>query len=87
MKALRKRLVDDWCAAWRWVSMQMMALAVILQVVPAEAFLSVYALAPPDIQMLLPSRTALVVFCLAVAMIGRIWKQKPKRRTRRDETA
>ena len=83
MRALRLRLVDDCGAVWRWWSARMMAVALVLQVIPAETFLTVYALVPGDLQMLLPSRTALVIAATVLAFIARVWKQKPPKKKRR----
>ncbi len=77
LRGLRARLVDDWRALWRWWSARMMVLAALIQVIPAENFLTVYAMVPADLQMLLPSRTVLVVICTVLALVGRIWKQGP----------
>ena len=82
MGGLKERLVDDWRAVWRWWSARMMALVLLLQIIPAEAFLTVYAMVPEDLQMLLPSRTLLVVVCALLALAGRVVKQKPKGRKR-----
>lgn len=70
MIELRKYFIDDASRAWRWLSMQAMAID--------TAFLVVWATLPDDLKTALPSWLvpAMAVFVLLVGMIGRIVKQK-----------
>ncbi|MEA3035770.1 MAG: hypothetical protein QOH04_1535 [Sphingomonadales bacterium] len=75
---LERRLVGDWRQAHKWWSTRLLALSALVQIIPADAFLSVYAMVPEDLQMLLPSRTLIVVSLTGLAFLGRVAKQKGK---------
>lgn len=66
------RLIPDWRSAWRWFSVQ--ALAVI------GALPIVWSMLPPDVKSLLPAGWGMWVFVvLAVAgVLGRVVDQAPK---------
>lgn len=72
---LKGWLVDDWCLAWRFWSMRLIAIAAFLSAWP-ESFLYLYFFVPGDLQPLLPARTTVIVTCLVLAFIARIIKQR-----------
>jgi hypothetical protein len=78
MDALRNRLVADWRSAAKWWSVRLVAASAVIQIIPADSFLSVYAMVPADLQMLLPSRTLIVVTLSVLALLARVTKQKDK---------
>lgn len=55
------RLVPDWRSAWRWFSVQALAILAVLPVV--------WATLPPDIKALIPAKYGLYI-AAAVALAG-----------------
>lgn len=66
------KLVDDARRAWRWFSMQCMALALALQVA--------WETMPPELQAGVPPRAVSVITwaLLVLGIVGRLVKQEPK---------
>jgi hypothetical protein len=64
------RLIDEWRGAWRWFSMQAMALAAALQ--------GAWAALPDDMRQHVPGRivTAATLALLVLGIGGRLVKQK-----------
>lgn len=65
------RLEEDWKSAWRWFSMQAMALNV--------GFLATWAMLPTEFKEAMPSwfMPAVAIGLLLTGMIGRLMQQKP----------
>lgn len=65
LNKLGMRLVDDWHKAWRWLSVQALALGAALQ----GAWLAV----PADLKASVPSKyvTAITMTILVVGLVGR----------------
>jgi hypothetical protein len=75
---LQDRLVADWRHAHKWWSTWLLGLSALVQFIPADTFLSVYAMVPEDLQMLLPSRTLIVVTLTLLTFVARVTHQKGK---------
>jgi len=69
-KRLSRRLVDGWRQAWRWFSVQAMALAVAMQ--------GVWMALPDDLKSRTPDGlvAALTAALLLLGLIGRLVRQK-----------
>lgn len=65
----RLRLVDDWRRAWRWFSVNCMALALVIQ--------SAWAGMPEDMKSAIPSDwvSAVSITAMALGILGRLIKQ------------
>lgn len=68
----KPKLVPDWRKAWRWFSMQAMAVS--------TAILATWALLPADLKARLPDDVGLVaaIVALVAGMVGRLVDQGPK---------
>jgi len=66
------KLVEDWRQAWRWFSVQAMAVA--------TAFLAVWAAFPEDLKAVLPAgcTKAIAIAVLLVGLVGRLVQQPKK---------
>lgn len=67
------RLVSDWRSAWRWFSVQALALVALLPVIWAEL--------PPDLREWVPEawRPWIVAAIAAAGLVGRIVDQRGRR--------
>ncbi len=69
LAAIQSRLVEDWRRAWRWFSVQAMAIS--------AAVLGAWAVFPEDLKALLPSRAVqgLAAALLLIGIVGRVVDQ------------
>lgn len=80
MKRLKDRLVANWRSAWRWWSIRLNALGLLIlglvQFDPVAA-LYVWSLMPPAVQAILPRNflTIIGLALFALSMIARLVKQ------------
>lgn len=73
---VRARIIPDWRRAWRFWSLRLAAIAGVLELIPAEIFLQLYALVPPDLQLLLPARRTIVILLFVTAFASRFIDQR-----------
>jgi hypothetical protein len=73
LQKLKDRLVDDWCHAWRWFSVQLHAFAtsvlLLLQLAPVL---------PPEVQKAIPQPWGVILTAVwaALGLYARLVKQK-----------
>ena len=81
-KALEKRLVDDWCLAWRWWSLRFNAVGLLIlgavNFDPA-AVMWIWNGMPPYVRIHIPPSvlTTISWVLFLLAMLSRMVKQKP----------
>lgn len=80
---LKDRLVDDWCHAWRWWSMRLNAVGVVIlswvSFDPVGA-LAVWNMMPAPVRAVLPTNflTFAGLALFGLSMMARMVKQPPK---------
>ena len=69
---MKIRLVEDWRQAWRWFSVQAIAIV--------TAFLAVWAVFPEDLKAVLPAgwTKAVAIAVLLIGLLGRLVQQPRK---------
>ena len=74
---MRRFLIVDWKSAWKFWSVQLNALGLILMGV-AEMLRDSVGMVPPSLAHLLPHAQQIAMGLFILGLIARIFKQKPK---------
>lgn len=71
---IRVKLIEDWHIAWRWWSMQISAIGVVLMGA-SEILGQAWTSVPPDLRRYLPYADTIALVLFLLAMIARVIDQ------------